>query len=68
VARFDIYKLYLVNNPAIWKYEWQGLGTVVCMALAQNNVEILTYLLETVGADPQVGPSKAPGKAAYSSH
>jgi hypothetical protein len=49
---FDMYKLCLVKNPAIWRYEWQGLGNVICVALAQNNVEILTYLLETVGADP----------------
>ena len=52
VAGYDIYMLYLVKNPAIWKYEWYGLGNVVCMALTQNNVEILTYLLETIGADP----------------
>jgi ankyrin repeat protein len=48
----DIYKLYLSKNPNILRYEWQGLGDVVCRALVENKVDFLTYLLETAGADP----------------
>jgi ankyrin repeat protein len=47
----DIYKLYLAKNPDILKFEWQGIGNVVCSALRRNDVALLTYLLETVGAD-----------------
>ncbi|OBT67946.1 hypothetical protein VE03_02566 [Pseudogymnoascus sp. 23342-1-I1] len=48
----DMVMLYLVKNPDIWKFEWLGCGNLLASALRQNQVELLTYLLEVVGADP----------------
>lgn len=48
----DIVMLYLVKNPDIWKFEWLGSGNLLATALRQNQVELLAYLLEIVGADP----------------
>ncbi|KFY90671.1 hypothetical protein V500_05009 [Pseudogymnoascus sp. VKM F-4518 (FW-2643)] len=48
----DMVMLYLVKNPDIWKFEWLGSGNLLASALRQNQVELLTYLLEIVGADP----------------
>lgn len=48
----DMVMLYLVKNPDIWKFEWLGSRTLLASALRQNQVELLTYLLEVAGADP----------------
>lgn len=48
----DMVMLYLVKNPDIWKFEWLGCGDLLASALRQNQVELLTYLIEVAGADP----------------
>jgi len=51
-AGLEIYKLHLTKNPYVLKYEWRGLGDVVCITLARNKVDFLTYLLEAAQVDP----------------
>jgi hypothetical protein len=44
-------QLYLARNSNILKYQWQGAGDVVCLALTSGNNQLLEYLL-SIGADP----------------
>lgn len=52
LASLEICKLLHAKSPDIWKYEWQGLGNAVCITPRFFNLDFLTFLLETAGADP----------------